>query len=48
MGVHKSASEELCNDVIAYNSSDTGNVDNVVDKGNDLKIAAGFSAVDED
>lgn len=47
-GVHKSASEELCNDVIAYNSSDTGNVDNVVDKGNDLKIAAGFSAVDED
>lgn len=37
--VHKSASEELCNDMIEYNSSDTGN---------DLKIAAGFSAVDED
>lgn len=46
--VHKSASEELCNDMIEYNSRDTGNVDNVTDKGNDLKIAAGFSAVDED
>lgn len=44
----KMASEELCNDMIAYNSSFTGNVDNVADKGNDLKIAAGFSAVDED
>lgn len=46
--VHKSASEELCNDMIEYNSSDTENVDNVTGKGNDLKRAAGFSAVDED
>lgn len=46
--VHKSASEELCNDMIEYNSRDTRNVDNVTDKGNDLKRAAGFSAVDED
>lgn len=46
--VHKSASEELCNDMIEHNSGDTGNVDNVTDEGNDLKIAAGFPAVDED
>lgn len=39
----KSDPEELCTDMIEYNSRD-----NVTDKVNDLKIAAGFSAVDED
>ena len=41
--VNKSASEELCNDMIEYNSRGS-----VTDKVNELKIAAGFSAVDED
>lgn len=46
--VHKSVSEELCNDMIEYNSRCSSNAGNIENREGDLKTVTGFSAVDED
>jgi hypothetical protein len=46
--VHKSVSEELCNDMIEYNSRCSSNTGNIENREGDLKTVTGFSAVDED
>ena len=43
-----SASEQVCNEMIVYNSKDAKNTDNAVDEENGLRMAAGFPAIDED
>ena len=46
--VHKSVSEELCTDMIEYNSRCSSNAGNIENREGDLKTVTGFSAVDED
>ena len=46
--VHKSVSEELCTDMIEYNSRGSSNAGNIENREGDLKTVTGFSAVDED
>lgn len=46
--VHKSVSEELCNDMIEYNSRCSSNAGNIENREGGLKTVTGFSAVDED
>ena len=44
----KSVYEELCNDMIEYNSRCSSNAGNIENREGDLKTVTGFSAVDED
>ena len=44
----KSVYEELCNEMIEYNSRCSSNAGNIENREGDLKTVTGFSAVDED